>query len=70
MITLFSVDNKTLPKPVTISSDEIVKMITESAKNMITFLTSCPIYIFPNYPFKISCLNTPDYKWLIVIVKN
>lgn len=69
MITLFSVNNEILPSPVSISRDEMVKMISKSDKNMITFLTSCPVYSFTDYPFKISCLNTPDYKWFIVVVK-
>jgi hypothetical protein len=69
MVTLFCVNIEALSKPVNISVGDMTEMVQKSEREICTFLTDCPIYKLCNSTLKVSCINTPDYKWLIVVTK-
>jgi hypothetical protein len=70
MVTLFCVNNESLSKPANISVGDMTEMAQKSEREICTFLTDCPIYKLGNSTLKVSCINTPDYKWLIVVTKS
>lgn len=70
MVTVFCVNNDILSSPVNILISDITEMVEKSKRTICTFITDCPIYKLGNSMFKVSCINTSDYKWLIVVCKS